>query len=83
MPLGTTGLSGLILIWVAALIVSLVQIYLTIAGVAAIAVTTSFLLWQLWIFVGPDCRSVRESMWRIGNRSVNTDRRPRQSLWSS
>ena len=30
-----------------------VQIYLTIAGVAAIAVTTPFLLWQLWVFVGP------------------------------
>ncbi|PWI56663.1 twin-arginine translocase subunit TatC [Sulfoacidibacillus thermotolerans] len=30
-----------------------VQIYLTIAGVAAFAITTPFLLWQLWRFVGP------------------------------
>lgn len=30
-----------------------VQIYLMIAGVAALAVTTPFLLWQLWVFVGP------------------------------
>lgn len=30
-----------------------VQIYLMIAGVAALAVTTPFLLWQLWKFVEP------------------------------
>ncbi|MCY0892262.1 MAG: twin-arginine translocase subunit TatC [Acidibacillus sp.] len=30
-----------------------VQIYLSIAGVAAFAVTTPFLLWQVWRFVGP------------------------------
>lgn len=30
-----------------------VQIYLMIAGVAALCVTTPFLLWQLWLFVSP------------------------------
>ena len=30
-----------------------VQIYLMIAGIAALAITTPFLLWQLWLFVGP------------------------------
>lgn len=30
-----------------------VQIYLMIAGAAALAVTTPFLLWQLWLFVAP------------------------------
>ena len=33
-----------------------VSVYLMIAGFAALAVTTPFLLWQLWLFVGPGLR---------------------------
>ncbi len=34
-----------------------VQIYLSIAGVVAFAVTIPFLLWQLWRFVGPGLKA--------------------------
>ncbi len=46
----------------------IVQIYLMIAGVAAIVVTTPFILWQLWLFISPGLRATerRYTLMMIG-----------------